>query len=343
MNRQKMNQDRKMSYEVFESGDNVYVFFPIKRIGCSPKFTGYWRGPFQVGTKQSGVLYKVNCGRSGSWSVIHCDRMWKARKQVLIGEDDEAEQIDIEDELVLEEEALPGYDDNEVDSSKRIRHKPAWTKDYILSFYRSGPNLKTTERKHCLCTFCNELVNKDSFSEHIVDCVMNREQCDICDATFKTKAYLAKHLKVKHEKPTPADTSSEKQKTLTEGCRPREPAETNQSSVNQTRVGAQDTSKTVPDSFYGTGCMQKTRDVCVIIQKDSEAVSQEKIVNNNGNRRHQMFDTLDADEKIEPTFDFGNWFPADAVIKPHDIKCRRMLNKEWAKCRLNSNMSPNRL
>ena len=78
--------------------------------------------------------------------------------------------------------------------------------------------------------------------------------------------------------------------------------------------------------------MQKTGDVCVIIQTDSEAVSQEIIVNNNGKRRHQMFDTLDADEKIEPTFDFGNWFPADTVIKPQDIKCRRMLYKEGAKC-----------
>ena len=249
----------------------------------------------------------------------------------MLGEDDKAEQVDIDDELVLEEEALPGYNDNEVDTSKRIRRKPAWTKDYILSFCRSGPNLKTTERKHRLCKFCNELVNKDSFSEHIVECAMNREECHICDATFKTKAYLAKHLKVKHETPTQANTSSEKQKAQTEGCRPREPAETNQSSIIQTRVGVQDTSKTVADSVQRTGPMQKTGDVCVIIQKDSEAVSQEIIVNNNGKRRHQMFDTLDADEKVEPTFDFGNWFPADAVIKPQDIKCRRMLNKEGGK------------
>ena len=218
MNRQKMNRDRKMSYEVFESGDNVYVFFPIRRIGCSPKFTGYWRGPFQVGTKQSGVLYKVNCGRSGSWSVIHCNRMRKARKQVLIGENDEAEQVDIEDELVLEEGALPGYNDNEVDSSKRIRRKPAWTKDYILSFCRSGPNLKTTERKHRLCTFCKELVHKDSFTEHIVECAMNRVECDLCDATFKNKAYLAKHMKLKHEKPTSVDSLLEKQKSSTVQC-----------------------------------------------------------------------------------------------------------------------------
>ena len=87
--------------------------------------------------------------------------MRKARKQVLTGEDDdEAEEIDIEDELVPDDEVLPGFDDNStVDNSKR-RRKPAWTKDYILSFCRSGPNLKTTERKHMLCTFCNELYKK---------------------------------------------------------------------------------------------------------------------------------------------------------------------------------------
>ena len=99
---------------------------------------------------------------------------------------------------------------------------------------------------------------------------MNRKECHICDVTFKTKAYLSKHLKVKHVTPTPADTSSEKQKARTEGCRPREPAETNQSSVNQTRVGAQDTSKTVPDSVQRTGCMHTPYNVrqCDVTKRD---------------------------------------------------------------------------
>ena len=57
--------------------------------------------------KISGVLYKVNCVRSGTWSIIHGDRMRKARKQVLAGEvieDDEA--ISLEDELLLEDERV---------------------------------------------------------------------------------------------------------------------------------------------------------------------------------------------------------------------------------------------
>ena len=85
----------------------VYVFFPTKQVGCSAKFTGFWRGPFKVSEKISGVLYKVNCVRSGTWSIIHGDRMRKARKQVLAGdviEDDEA--ISLEDELLLEDERV---------------------------------------------------------------------------------------------------------------------------------------------------------------------------------------------------------------------------------------------
>ena len=185
---------------------------------------------------------------------------------------------------------------------------------------------------------------------------MNREECHICDATFKTKAYLSKHLKGKHVKPALTNISGDKQNASIKqhddtnvwdnspkvrvdcDIQPRESAESvKETSENQKWV---DTSKTVPDSVQRPGCMQKTGDVCVIIQKDSEAVSQEIIVNNNGKRRHQMFDTLNADEKIEPTFDFGNWFPADAVIKPQDIKCRRMLNKEGGKVSLEFKYEP---
>ena len=192
-----------MSYEVFESEDMVYVFFPTKRVGCSPKFTGFWRGPFKVSEKVSGVLYKVNCGRSGTWSIIHCDRMRKARKQVLAGEvleDDEA--ISLEEELPLEEEALPEYEDlpTEVSSGKRVRRKPVWTKDYYLSRCRlSMPQTKTTPRKHCICAVCKELVDRDTFTDHLVKCATSRLECEQCDATFKTKAYLAKHVKAKHE------------------------------------------------------------------------------------------------------------------------------------------------
>ena len=72
---------------------------------------------------------KVNCGREGQVQVIHCDRLRKAKQQVLAREDN----------IVVEDlcEPLPSMQDNEyeVDFSKekRVRRKPEWMKDYILS------------------------------------------------------------------------------------------------------------------------------------------------------------------------------------------------------------------
>ena len=87
MNRQKRVRDRRQFYEVFKPGDNVYVFFPVKRVGHSSKLTSYWRGPYEVLGKLSDVLYKVNCGRDRAPLIIHCDRMKAARSQVLLGEE----------------------------------------------------------------------------------------------------------------------------------------------------------------------------------------------------------------------------------------------------------------
>ena len=42
---------------------------------------------------------------------------------------------------------------------------------------------------------------------------MSREECDLCDATFKNKTYLVKHLKVKHSQQASADASPDKQKS----------------------------------------------------------------------------------------------------------------------------------
>lgn len=101
--RQKHYHDMKLSYEIFEPGDGVYVFFPVRKVGCSSKFTSFWRGPYQIIQRLSEVLYKVNCGRSGEEQIIHCDRLMKAKKQVLTGENQDNETIS-ENELSSENE-----------------------------------------------------------------------------------------------------------------------------------------------------------------------------------------------------------------------------------------------
>jgi hypothetical protein len=74
MLRQKTYHDRKSYWESFQVGDIVYVFFPKHKIGCSPKFTFFWRGPFTVPRIITDVLYEVDCGRKARLEIIHCGR-----------------------------------------------------------------------------------------------------------------------------------------------------------------------------------------------------------------------------------------------------------------------------
>ena len=63
---------------------------------------------------------------------------------------------------------------------------------------------------------------------------------------------------------------------------PRESAESvKETSENQKWV---DTNKTVHDSIKRTVQRQRTGNVCVVVQKDSDAVSQEIIMHDNGKR-----------------------------------------------------------
>ena len=84
---QKKIHDKRVFYENFNAGDNVYVYFPVKKkTGHSEKITSFWRGPFQVIEKLSDVLLKINCGRNGIIQVVHIDRVPKVRKWILRGE-----------------------------------------------------------------------------------------------------------------------------------------------------------------------------------------------------------------------------------------------------------------
>jgi hypothetical protein len=56
--------------ERFEANDIVYVFFPQKKKGCTPKFTSFWRGPFNILGKLSEVLYEVDCGRNNEPQIV---------------------------------------------------------------------------------------------------------------------------------------------------------------------------------------------------------------------------------------------------------------------------------
>lgn len=127
----------KMSWERFKPGDQVFVYFPQKKIGCSPKLTSFWRGPFEVLEKWSDVLYAVNCRRKGERQIIHCDRLRKKRNQTLRGEDtglitELLESYTETDEEEQETDKIVESVDELVESTrpKRKCGRPKWLEDY---------------------------------------------------------------------------------------------------------------------------------------------------------------------------------------------------------------------
>ena len=133
MVRQKHYHDRKLKWHQFAMGEEVYVFFPNRKLGTSPKFTSYWRGPYQVIKKMSDLTYLVNCGLRGSDQAIHVDRMRKKHSQVLSGESD--------DSLTFADPGDPGPASGDTDSNvredipvshrpSRDRKPPSWLYDY---------------------------------------------------------------------------------------------------------------------------------------------------------------------------------------------------------------------
>ena len=140
--RQNHYHDMKMSYEHFTAGDLVYVYFPQRKTGCSPKLTLYWRGLFQVVANVSEVLYKVNCGRNGKEQVVHCERMKACKAQVLRGEGTEQKPSDSPNaqvDLIEKDDNLcSSYKNVEVTEElvaasrpKRERRTATWLQSYI--------------------------------------------------------------------------------------------------------------------------------------------------------------------------------------------------------------------
>ena len=92
----------------------MYVFFPVKRVGTSGKFTSYWKGPFQVVDKMSDILYSIDCGRKRLHKVIHCDRIRRCPEQLLKGEQGKPHH------LVSDANSSKPHEDNSLESSREV-------------------------------------------------------------------------------------------------------------------------------------------------------------------------------------------------------------------------------
>ncbi len=156
----------------------------------------------QVIEKLSDVLYKVNCGRAEKVQVIHCDRLRKAREQLLAGEELPADTVIRQNELENADEYTEQGDLEDISSGKRNRRKPAWLSDYVLSIssHPTMPKTKSTPRKWpVICPACRKpLGANENFRYHMLTCMGEAFGCDICAKTFKKKAYLTQHNRRKH-------------------------------------------------------------------------------------------------------------------------------------------------
>ena len=207
MYRQKRYHDRKLSFDKVDEGESVYVLFPVRKAGCSRKWTCFWRGPFKINKKFSDVLFQVDCGRFGENQIIHIDRIRKAVGQTLAGEDGEQSHL-VSGGDVLPSESNIFDDDDAVEEDKRPRRvtrKPAWLDDYVFSAFREKmPQTKITPRKQLkpgfICSTCKEKFStQEEFKDHVLECATKRYRCDVCDSTFKKLAYKNQHMKRYHK------------------------------------------------------------------------------------------------------------------------------------------------
>ena len=150
MRRQKRYHDLKLSWQKFEKDDEVYVYFPVRKSGRSPKFTSFWRGPYKIIDQCTEVTYRVNCAYRGKEQVIHVDRIRKKNMQRLRDEAIESENgreretvndvcstegwgnMQNEEEIVTSDLGTKCLEESSHEPEKRRRCKPVWMKDYCV-------------------------------------------------------------------------------------------------------------------------------------------------------------------------------------------------------------------
>ena len=212
--RQKKVYDKRLAFENFNVGDNVYVLFPVKKTGQSIKFVFFWRGPYKVVEKMSDVLLKINCGRNGTLSVIHIDRVRKVRTQNLLREIEvtalsEQEDLNVEPSDIhavarIESESDSNDQGAFVETmSKRVVRRPRWLRDYVSahSVCRTMNTKKTKEKGYLSC---KKDVKLEDYIKHVQECRQARAPtvitCSVCKVQLGKDQEKAQSEKDSHSK-----------------------------------------------------------------------------------------------------------------------------------------------
>ena len=72
-NRQKKYYDIKMSGEPYRTGDFVWLYTPVKKVGVSPKLQIFGDGPYLVLERLSDAVYRIQQSEKSIPKVVHFD------------------------------------------------------------------------------------------------------------------------------------------------------------------------------------------------------------------------------------------------------------------------------
>ena len=79
--RQKKLYDMKASGAVYNRGDFVWLFVPIKKKGLSSKLQRYWEGPYLIVHRLSDALYRIQKSPRAKCKIVHFNRLKKCKRQ----------------------------------------------------------------------------------------------------------------------------------------------------------------------------------------------------------------------------------------------------------------------
>lgn len=73
--RMKARYDEHSTQEVFEPGDRVWLYNPLRKRGLSPKLQRNWQGPYTVVARLNDVVYRVRHKTRSRMFVVHRNRL----------------------------------------------------------------------------------------------------------------------------------------------------------------------------------------------------------------------------------------------------------------------------
>ena len=67
--------NRKVHRPVYKEGDCVLLHYPDTPLGCSPRLSSHWRGPYRIIKCLNDINYKIEETSNGKELVVHYDRL----------------------------------------------------------------------------------------------------------------------------------------------------------------------------------------------------------------------------------------------------------------------------